>query len=102
MTGQGSPHRAFRRPAKEPPQRPAATRARSVRQRGDGWLWGRHAVAAALANPARRWRRLAILPGLEGEAAALVAAACALHRGTAEPVAAIDRAALNLLVPEEI
>ena len=101
-----------RRPAKGPPQRPHAVRdgraagpVRPIRERGETWLYGRHAVAAALANPQRRWRRLAILAGQEGEAAALIAAARAERRGprrepAEEPVQALDRAQFNLLLPE--
>jgi 23S rRNA (guanosine2251-2'-O)-methyltransferase len=46
----------------------------------DALLYGRHAVAAALANSERRWRRLVILAGHEEEATALVAGARAMRR----------------------
>jgi 23S rRNA (guanosine2251-2'-O)-methyltransferase len=56
---------------------------------------------AALANPARRWRRLAVLAGHEEEAAALVAAAQAERLGSDEPVRVLDRAAFTALLGEE-
>ena len=64
------------------------------------WLYGRHAVAAALANPARRWRRLVALAGHEAEAGELVTAARAEQRSGAEPVQVLDRVALAALLPE--
>ncbi|MGE0260167.1 MAG: 23S rRNA (guanosine(2251)-2'-O)-methyltransferase RlmB [Alphaproteobacteria bacterium] len=76
-----------------PPPRPR-------RDRGEEWICGRHAVLAALANPRRRWRRLAVLAGQEDKAAALVAAARAERRGTTDPVEVRDRAALAALLPE--
>jgi len=56
---------------------------------------------AALANPARRWRRLAVLAGHEEEAAALIAAAQAGRLGSGEPVHVLDRAAFAALLGEE-
>jgi 23S rRNA (guanosine2251-2'-O)-methyltransferase len=57
-------------------------------------------VRAALANPRRRWRRLAVLPEQENEAAALVGAARAERRGALDPIAVRDRAGLAVLLPE--
>jgi 23S rRNA (guanosine2251-2'-O)-methyltransferase len=93
---------AVRNPATRNPAKGAreATPPRAGRERADNWLYGRHAVAAALANPERRWRRLRILPGMEPEAAALVGEARAHFDGRSEKVEVLDRAALNLLLPE--
>jgi 23S rRNA (guanosine2251-2'-O)-methyltransferase len=53
-----------------------------------------------LANPERRWRRLAALSDHEGEAQRLVAGAVAERRGQGEAIRVMDRAALGALLPE--
>ena len=105
MRAPGAPHKRPRqRPADRPPEAAAAPRYRAKdrqgRDRGERWVYGRHAVAAALANPARRWRRLAVLAGQEAEAAALAEAAAAVRHGEGEAVQSFDRAALDRLLPE--
>lgn len=61
------------------------------------WLYGRHAVAAALANPARRWHRLLALPETAAEAARLLEAAPAAPAGARIEV--VERRALEALLP---
>ncbi len=63
------------------------------------WIYGRHAVRAALANPQRRWRVLIALAGQESAARALVAGALAPQRGANDPVRLLDRAGIDALLP---
>jgi 23S rRNA (guanosine2251-2'-O)-methyltransferase len=64
------------------------------------WIYGRHAVAAALANPERRWYRLAVLTEREQEARTLIAIAAAARRGNGQPIRVFDRDDFAALLPE--
>jgi len=62
------------------------------------WLYGRHAIAAALANPARRVRRLIALPETAAELRSLAAAATARLPAGAPEV--LDRRGFEVLLPQ--
>jgi 23S rRNA (guanosine2251-2'-O)-methyltransferase len=64
------------------------------------WIYGRHAVAAALNNPERRWYRLAVLTGQEQQAGTLIATAAAARLGNDEPIRVLDRSDFAALLPE--
>lgn len=97
MTGSRPPHQRHRPRRKAPPE-PAPSRAP---RDGERWIYGRHAVAAALANPERRWRRLVALVGQESAARTLLAGAAVAARrdGGSDPVRVLDRDGFAAILP---
>jgi 23S rRNA (guanosine2251-2'-O)-methyltransferase len=65
------------------------------------WLYGRHAVAAALANPERCWRRLVVLAGHEEAATTLVAGARATRRGGGAAFSMLDQNGFAAILPRQ-
>jgi 23S rRNA (guanosine2251-2'-O)-methyltransferase len=88
--------RRAREPRHPGPKQPAAA---PVPEAGERWIYGRHAVTAALANPERRWRRLAALAAHEAEARLLADGAAARRLGAAT-VELRDRAGFAAILPE--
>jgi 23S rRNA (guanosine2251-2'-O)-methyltransferase len=85
-----------RRPSRPGPAPTAPRPPVAPRDQGP-WLYGRHAVAAALANAARRVRRLIALPETAAEMRSLAAAAAArLPLGAPE---VLDRRGFDMLLP---
>ena len=86
--------------AASPPISPGKSARKPRKEHGEDWIYGRHAVEAALANPQRRWRQLAVLSGQEEAAASLVAEARAERRGAAAAIEVLDRAAFETMLPD--
>ncbi len=88
------------RPSPPTPRPTPLSKAGGRRGDAERWIYGRHAVAAALANPKRRWYRLAALASHEQEARALLNGAQARRLGEGEPMRVLDRQGFLGILPE--
>src|SRR5262245_2398291 len=90
-----SPEKAPPPPRREPAAQPLA----QPRRESGGWIYGRHAVRAALGNPARRVHRLLATADLAEDAKSWLEDAKARPLGEVE-VETMDRSRLEALLPE--
>lgn len=94
-------HPPSRSPERVPPQRGEPRRDLPIEPRRESgtWIYGRHAVRAALNNPARRLRRLLATSELAADARLWLERAKARPVGELE-VETLDRSRLEALLPE--
>src|SRR5262245_29575768 len=95
-------HPPLRSPEKAPqPARrgPTAQSLAPPRRESGGWIYGRHAVRAALGNPARRVHRLVATADLSADAKSWLDEAKARPLGDVE-VETMDRGHLEALLPD--
>src|SRR5580658_2143269 len=83
---------------RHPPHRTRAEAAPRLKRDSGPWLYGRHAVAAALANPARRVRRLLALPEAASELRTLIGVAQARLPRDAPEI--LERRGFEQLLPQ--
>jgi 23S rRNA (guanosine2251-2'-O)-methyltransferase len=96
-------HPPPRAPEKAPPRErrpePAAPSLAPPRRDSGSWIYGRHAVRAALRNPARRLRRLVTTADLAADARSWLKEAKARPLGDVA-VETLERARIEALLPE--